>query len=108
MLSEWDGITDVLRVQHQLRYDRLKKQYYSQIAQWRESMNAKSKKFYEVFLPFEDVSPRGRHGYILSSQLLRSMYDDYIEKHQHDFNQHTAMLSAEICAIDHSHKVRTS
>ncbi|KAF8799068.1 ribonuclease H-like protein [Phlegmacium glaucopus] len=33
------------------------------------------------------------------------MYNNYIEKHQHDFNQHTAMLTAEICAIDHSHKV---
>jgi len=33
------------------------------------------------------------------------MYDRFMEDHRHEFNQHTAMLSAEICAIDHSHKV---
>jgi hypothetical protein len=61
---------------------------------------------YEAFLPFDDTSPRGRHGFIPSSMWLRDMYDGYIEAHKHDFNQHMAMLTAEICAIDHSHKVR--
>ena len=32
-------------------------------------------------------------------------YDDFIEKHEMDFNQHTAMLSGDICALDHSLKV---
>jgi hypothetical protein len=33
------------------------------------------------------------------------MYDRFIEEHKEELEQHTAMLSAEICAIDHSHKV---
>uniref|UniRef100_A0A8H7Y1A9 3'-5' exonuclease n=1 Tax=Psilocybe cubensis TaxID=181762 RepID=A0A8H7Y1A9_PSICU len=40
-----------------------------------------------------------------NAQWIRDMYDSFIEKHGHDFNQHTAMLTGEICAIDHSHKI---
>lgn len=98
--------SDALRVQHLLCYDCLKLQYYLHLAQWQDSLNSWRGKKYEAFLPFEDVSPHGHHGYIPSSQLLRGMYDGYIEKHQHDFHQHTAMLTAEICAIDHIHNVR--
>ncbi|KIK09495.1 hypothetical protein K443DRAFT_127431 [Laccaria amethystina LaAM-08-1] len=47
----------------------------------------------------------GRHGFTPSSPWLRDMYCKFIEQHQHVFNQHMAMLTAEICAIDHSHKI---
>ena len=33
------------------------------------------------------------------------MYNDHIEGHSFNFRQHMAMLSADICALDHSHKV---
>ncbi len=59
---------------------------------------------FESFLPFDDMSPNGRHGFIPSSQWLRDVYARHIEDHQAEINQHTAMLPADICAIDHSHK----
>ena len=99
--------SDALRVQHLLAHDNLHLQYLNHLALRKSSLDKWIGEKYEAFLPFDDVSPRGRHGYIPSSQWLRDMYDRYIEKHQHDFNQHTAMLTAEICAIDHSHKVCT-
>jgi hypothetical protein len=97
--------SDALRVQHLLSHDNLHLQYLNHLALRKSSLDSWIGEKYEAFLPFDDVSPRGRHGYIPSSQWLRDMYDNYIEKHQHNFNQHTAMLTAEICAIDHSHKV---
>ena len=33
------------------------------------------------------------------------VYDSFIEKHGAEIDQKTAMLSADIIAIDHSHKV---
>ncbi|EKM74532.1 hypothetical protein AGABI1DRAFT_95562 [Agaricus bisporus var. burnettii JB137-S8] len=51
---------------------------------------------YETFLPFDDKSLRGRHGFVPGSEWLRDMYDTYIEGHQHDFNQHMAMLTGEV------------
>jgi hypothetical protein len=99
--------SDALRVQHLLAHDNLQLQYLNHLALRKSSLDSWTGEKYEAFLPFDDVSLRGRHGYIPSSQWLREMYDSYIEKHQHDFNQHTAMLTAEICAIDHSHKVCT-
>jgi hypothetical protein len=33
------------------------------------------------------------------------VYDHFIEAHRKDFNQHTAMLTGNVCAIDHSFKV---
>ena len=99
--------SDALRVQHLLAHDNLHLQYLNHLALRKSSLDSWIGGKYEAFLPFDDVSPRCRHEYIPSSQWLRNMYDNYIEKHQHDFNQHTAMLTAEICAIDHSHKVCT-
>ncbi|KAJ7586925.1 hypothetical protein C8J56DRAFT_1051224 [Mycena floridula] len=63
------------------------------------------KETFTAFLPFEDSSPQGFRGYVPSSQWLRDMYDKFIESHYSSFNKHTAMLSAEICAIDHSFKI---
>ncbi|KIK55783.1 hypothetical protein GYMLUDRAFT_248378 [Collybiopsis luxurians FD-317 M1] len=60
---------------------------------------------YEPFLPFKDTSDKGFHGFVPSGQWLRNVYDDFIESHKHDFHQHTAMLTGDICAIDHSHKL---
>jgi hypothetical protein len=60
---------------------------------------------YEAFPRFDDVGPLGPHLYTPSATLLRDLYDDFIDEHHAEINQHTAMLTANICAIDHSHKV---
>uniref|UniRef100_A0A8H8CGB6 3'-5' exonuclease n=1 Tax=Psilocybe cubensis TaxID=181762 RepID=A0A8H8CGB6_PSICU len=98
--------SDGLRTQHLLRHDLLNLQYLTHLCERRNTLDGtwNNRKF-ESFLPFNDTSPRGRHGYIPSAQWIRDMYDSFIEKHGHDFNQHTAMLTGEICAIDHSHKI---
>lgn len=96
-------VSDALRVQHLLRYDELHLQYLDFLAVRR--LDGWLGRKYGAFLPFDNTSPKGPHGFVPNSVWLRDMYDNYIETHRHDFNQHTAMLSAEICAIDHSHKV---
>jgi hypothetical protein len=40
-----------------------------------------------------------------SSQWLQDLFDEFVEKFSIHINQFTAMLSAVICAIDHSHKI---
>lgn len=95
--------SDALRVQHLLRYDKTHLQYLQHLAhrvldRWRNQQ-------YDDFLPFDNRSPRGHHGYVPSGEWLRDMYDRYIEEHGLDFDQFTALLSAEVNALDHSHKV---
>ncbi|KAF8809043.1 hypothetical protein BYT27DRAFT_7095404 [Phlegmacium glaucopus] len=96
---------DALRVQQLQKYDELHLQYLHSLAARRRGLSAWQGEKFDDFLPFKDRSPKGPHGYVPSSQWLRDMYDCFIEEHQDQLNQHTAMLSAEICAIDHSHKV---
>jgi hypothetical protein len=96
--------SDALRIQHLEAYDELNLQYLNYLAR-RRSISSLGEK-YEVFLPYNDYSSKGPHGFVLSSQWLRDMYDQFIEENQDRLNQHTGMLSAEICAIDHSHKVK--
>ncbi|KAF8867530.1 hypothetical protein CPB84DRAFT_1859325 [Gymnopilus junonius] len=97
--------SDALRVQHLLAHDHLHLQYVEHLALCQELLDAWTGEKYEAFLPFDDMSSRGCHGFISGSKWLWDMYNSYIEAHKHDFNQHMAMLTAEICAIDHSHKV---
>ncbi|KAJ6456287.1 hypothetical protein C8R47DRAFT_1029405 [Mycena vitilis] len=95
-----EEVADMFRMQHLRRYDELRLQYLrTKIGQIGISPA------YEPFLPFEDRSTRGFHGFTPSGQWLRDMYDEFIESHRDTMNQHMAMRSAEICAIDHSHKI---
>jgi hypothetical protein len=94
---------DALCVQHLLKYDELQLQYLHSLTACK--LDHWTGRKYYPFLPFDDSSYNGFHGFIPSSQWLRDMYDKFIEDHRQHFNQHTAMLSAEICALDHSHKV---
>jgi hypothetical protein len=96
--------SDALRVQHIEKYHNLHLQYLHWLTEC-QSMNKWMGVKYKAFLPYEDRSPEGFGGFVPSSQWLRDVYDDFIEEHHPQFDQHTAMLSAEICAIDHSHKV---
>ncbi|EDR10701.1 uncharacterized protein LACBIDRAFT_324541 [Laccaria bicolor S238N-H82] len=62
----------------------------------KSSLDSWTGRKYEAFLSFDDAGPRGRHGYIPSPRWFWDVYDGYTEKHQHDFNQHTAMLPADV------------
>lgn len=99
---------DALRVQHVLSYDNLHLQYLEFLARRRFTLGDWLGKKYESFLPFDDRTSKGRHGFVPSSPWLRDVYDEFIEEHQHEINQQTAMLPANICSIDHSHKVRNA
>ena len=58
---------------------------------------------YEAFSDFSD--PSGYGGFVPSSSWLCMMYDRFIENHGEEIDQKCAMGSADICSIDHSHKV---
>jgi len=98
---------DALHVQHLLAHDKLQLQYLQHLALHQDGLDHWTGQRYKAFLPFDDVSSHGRHGFTPSSQWLHNMYCKFIEEYQHVFNQQMAMLTAEICAIDHSHKVCT-
>ncbi|KIK60525.1 hypothetical protein GYMLUDRAFT_261499 [Collybiopsis luxurians FD-317 M1] len=59
----------------------------------------------ELFPPFQEQSPNGFAGFVPSAQWLQDLYDNFIEQHVQEMNQHTAMLSGDIIAIDHSFKM---
>ncbi|KAF9059632.1 hypothetical protein BDP27DRAFT_1385738 [Rhodocollybia butyracea] len=94
-------VAGMFRVQHLLRYDELRCQYLLTLM---DRINMPGQ-VYEAFLPFEDGSDKGFHGFVPSGQWFRDVYDSLIESHKDSFNQHTAMLTARVCAIDHSHKL---
>ncbi|EKM74042.1 hypothetical protein AGABI1DRAFT_16655, partial [Agaricus bisporus var. burnettii JB137-S8] len=97
--------SDALRVQHVLAYDDLHLRYLEFLARRQFTLGDLLGRKYETFLPFDDRSPKGRHGFVPSSPWLRDVYDEFIENHQHEINQQTAMLPANICSIDHSHNI---
>ncbi len=99
---------DALRVQHLKHFDMLHLQYLHRLHN-RQRMSAwPSGQTFPPFLPFDDSSPEGYRGFVPSARWLRDMYDVFAEEHTADIDQHTAMLTGDICAIDHSHKVRAS
>ena len=96
--------SDALCVQHLQHYDMLHLQYLQALAVG-SHMKSWLHQTYPPFPKFEDTSDDGYHGFVPSAQWLRDIYDEFIEEHQNDLVQHTAMRSAEICSIDHSFKV---
>lgn len=97
--------SNALLVQHLQNYDQLHLSYLHTLATRPLLSSLFKDTKYESFLPYADQSANGLHGFVPSSQWLRDIYDDFIELHQQDFNQHMSMLTAKICAIDHSFKV---
>lgn len=95
---------DAVRVQHLEKYDELHLQYLHVIAARVGLARWCSQKFND-FLPFTDRSSKGPHGFVPGSQWLRDMFDKRLAEHAEELNQRTSLLSAKICAIDHSHKV---
>ena len=101
---------DALRVQANRRHDETHLQYLQAILSrcLRTAPSIAHPMKYVGFPEFSDSSPEGPNNYTPSSQLLRDVYDNFIEQHEAELDQHTAMLPATVCAIDHSHKVHAS
>ncbi|GLB45618.1 putative essential for the formation of DNA replication focal centers [Lyophyllum shimeji] len=101
--------SNALLVQHLQNYDLLHLRYLQTLALLADSgsvaLSGPSALKFKSFLSFDDKSPDGLHGFVPSSQWLRDVYDSMIEEHQAEFNQHTAMLTGDICGIDHSFKL---
>ncbi len=97
--------SDAVRVQHLRKHDLTHLQYLHYLHGRRRVAEWPTGQHFSPFLSFDDVSLDGYHGFIPSSQWFRDMYDRGVEEHMSDIDQHTSMLSGEICAIDHSHKV---
>jgi hypothetical protein len=60
---------------------------------------------FAAFPRFDDCGALGPHLYTPHATLCRNFYDNFIDEHYAEINQHTAMLTANICSIDYSHKV---
>ncbi|KAE9391009.1 ribonuclease H-like protein [Gymnopus androsaceus JB14] len=96
-----------LLIQHLEGYDELQLAYLQTVAT-RPARNAVTGEPLPKFIPFppfHDRSQDGFHGYIPSSQWLHDIFDSFIENHTAAFNQHMAMLTGNVCAIDHSFKL---
>jgi len=94
--------SDLLHTLHLRKFDLMQIQYLDIIDVMRLTCPW-SNTIYEPFSSYED--PEGYAGFVPCSQWLRDLFDCFIEKHNIDIKQFTAMLSARICAIDHSHKI---
>lgn len=98
------ALSDTLRVLHQRRFDLHHLQYLEflkagvALSQWRGQT-------FPPFGAFTDLNGYG--GFVPSAHYLRDLYDDFIEQHEAELSQAISMLSADIAALDHSHKVRT-
>lgn len=90
-----------LHVLHYRHFDTIHVQYLNALLS--RGPNPDPDTFYLPFGTFSD--PQRYSGFVPSSQWLHEMYDRLIEDHGAEIDQKTAMLSAEVCAIDHSHKV---
>ncbi|KAG6826161.1 hypothetical protein H0H92_000919 [Tricholoma furcatifolium] len=96
--------SNALLVQHLQYYDLLHLHYLHTLAGSLYSTKQFSHQF-KSFLPFDDKSNDGLQGFVPSGQWLRNLYDTFIIQHSNELNQHTAMLTGKVCAIDHSFKL---
>ena len=96
-------VSDAIREQHLLHYDFTRLQYFNVLCS--RTLDGWIGKKYDDFPPFEDTSPNGPRNFLPCAQWLWDMYSQFMEGHRNSINQHTAMRSASIIAIDHSHKV---
>ena len=90
-------------MQHLLQYDMLELQYLKHLAT--NSLDDCLQHKYHVFPEFNNVSLISPHLYTPSATMCYNLYYNFIDKHCDEINQHTTMLTMNICTIDHSHKV---
>jgi hypothetical protein len=93
----------ILLFLHHRHFSQLHVQYLDGLLARAKQHQEESNSGYEAFSDFADTSGYG--GFMPSSSWLCMMYDRFIEDHGEEIDQRCAMGSAEICSIDHSHKV---
>ena len=94
--------SQIIKGLHLHYFDQLHIQYLDMIYDHRDAKPWKN----PTFKPFSEFAdPKGYAGYVPSSNWLCDLYDQFIESHLPRINQYSAMLTARICAIDHSHKI---
>ncbi|PPR01416.1 hypothetical protein CVT24_006209 [Panaeolus cyanescens] len=101
-------LSDALQELHHLRHDTCRLQYLDHLVEHRSverRSQQRSNKTFQIFPSFDDRTSNGPMSFVPSAQWLRDMYDQFIEDHRQDINQHMSMLSSDVCAIDHSHKI---
>ncbi|KAK1227239.1 hypothetical protein PQX77_009768, partial [Marasmius sp. AFHP31] len=102
-----------LQIQHLLNHDKRNLQYLHHVYGEVNTLQQHAETFltqsqtpkYQPFLQYTARGDNGPAGSTPSSQWMSKVYDKYIEQHQDELNQHTAMLTANVCAIDHSFKL---
>ncbi|KAK0496169.1 hypothetical protein EDD18DRAFT_1106046 [Armillaria luteobubalina] len=95
--------SDSLRVLHRHRYEMLEVEYLQTIES-RARASPSLCQTYEPFPLFNDKTERGLNTIVPSAQWCHDVYDNFIEAHEHEYHQHTVILSGEVLAIDHSFK----
>lgn len=98
--------SDCVRVLHLERYDRLRLQYYHSLVPRAKMGQWRGEDRFEVFLPYNDSSDSGMHGFVPNATLFRKLYDQIIREHRGPMRQHISMLPLTVGAMDHSFKVR--
>ena len=96
--------SDSLHVMHRWHYEMLEVQYLQTI-QARVTASVSFGQLFKPFPLFDEKGDQGLNTIIPSVQWCRNIYDNFIEAHEHEYHQHTALLSSEVMAIDHSFKV---
>ena len=95
-------VSDIIRMLHLWRYDRQQIQYL-ELLQSTRSARCWTNVLFPAFSSFSDAE--GYAVYVPCSRWIQDLFDLFIEKYTPDINQFVSMLSARICAIDHSHKI---
>ncbi|KAJ3083594.1 hypothetical protein HK102_000990 [Quaeritorhiza haematococci] len=101
-----DRFCALLREMHTKRRDTLELQYLdhlSHIQQKGSQTTIGQPKLFQTFSAFDDQS--GYAGYVPSAVYLRSIYNDFVEKHRCHVDQHMAMLDGTVLKGDTSYKV---
>lgn len=94
---------EMLRVLHVRRYEKLYTEYLETVQTRATAVRAGLLARHERFRDWNDV--HGYAGYVPSAKFFRNFYDALVESRASEMDQHTAMLSARVLCIDHSHKV---
>jgi hypothetical protein len=93
----------ILLFLHHQYFSKLHIQYLDGLLTHEKSCPAVLDASYKAFSEFGDA--QGYGGFVPSSSWLCMMYDCFIEDHGKQIDHRCAMSGADICAIDHSHKV---
>lgn len=98
--------SDCVRVQHLLHYDKLQLQYYHHLAS-RLALDTWAGKKHPPFLPYDNTSADGRHGYVPDGSFFNMVYNAYMQEYRAPILQHTSMLPLTAASWDTSYKVHS-